>query len=240
MYSAYHRQPIDPRVVAELQALRRSVAGSDPTAVADITRRAAADMVTGIVLADGVVTSAEEEGFQRAIDVAEVPQEVSLADLVGVSGNNLLAAGRLADGRPVEGPVSAVRLDAGEMGIVEVPAQVLKEERQAKWTSNSVSIPLGKGFTYRVGTGRAKVSTMGLVVDDEGLIAVTNRRLVVKGQRRREELTGKTLADVDRSGAVLRLWKTRRTTPIIVRVPDRDEIPEVVTAAIAYMAGWAD
>jgi Short C-terminal domain len=89
----------------------------------------------------------------------------------GLSGNN---------------PPRAITPQRGELEYSAYPARLARYKTFTSWQggSSGVSIPLGHGFRYRVGSysGHA-VSQEKLVVIDQGKLALTNQRVVFVGQK---------------------------------------------------------
>ena len=106
----------------------------------------------------------------------------------------------------------------------EIPASLMKEvvHREFRGGSQGVSVPLGKGFRYRVGgfRGRSVVTGTSIEPADNGLLSITSQRTVFQGSRKTQECRYDKLVGRDTYTDALQLNVSNRQTPSMYGVQD--------------------
>jgi hypothetical protein len=178
---------LEPTEMQALEAQRRSMA-LDPAAVHRMHVEVVAHLVRS-VLSDGLVTMEEIQavatvGSLLGVQWAELPpnlvQTLSIAQMV-----MNISIGQLPALPPA---ASQLRQNPGEVVHGEVPVQILDEKvvrREYRGRSSGMSVRIAKGVSYRFGSTRGhSVPITAVVPIDQGMLSITNQRVVFIGQKK--------------------------------------------------------
>ena len=185
------------------------------------------------LLADGVFTDEEDHRLNELIPTLGLTWDVvgakcpDLADRIAIARAN---AGRL----PIVSGAGLLVKD-GEVVHAQYPASLMKEVTLREWQAGSqgISIPLGKGFRYRVGTTRGHSVVVGtqIQVADTGTLSVTSRRAVFAGTRKTLEFQYGKLAGLKVYSNAIQLNVTNRQTASLIVVTNGEVVAAHINAA---------
>jgi zinc-ribbon domain len=200
--------------------------------------RAALKAFSDRLLADDVLSAAEESRWQAVGDALGVTQaDLALPELEGLLVHLMIA--RINDGRLPEVAADQARLmvKRGETVHLETPAALMKEvvDREFRGGSRGVSIPIAKGVRYRTGSFRGKSVVVGSHMEtaDTGIVSVSSKRVVFLGSRKTVDTPYAKLAGLDAFSDGIRIHASNRQTAPLYRIPIGGE---VVAAAIQAAA----
>lgn len=115
-------------------------------------------------------------------------------------------------------------LKRGEEAYGSFSVSLLKEHaiREFRAGTSSVSIPLGHGVRYRIGgiRGRSVVVGTEQLVEDTGLLTVTNQRVVFTGRAKTLEFRNDRLIGLEQFTDGLRLNVSNRQTASLFKLSE--------------------
>jgi hypothetical protein len=157
---------------------------------------------------EGVVSI---DGFQHFVEFVTA-HRIDLASFPDVRTEVRL---RLAQGGVfLPSEHTTLILKGDEASVLDTPVRLLKEvaDREYVGGSRGFSIPLGGGVRYRAGAVRGHVVTIGShwAVADEGMLTVTDRRVVYHGGRKTLEFPYSKLAALNVYSDAIDLGVTTR------------------------------
>jgi hypothetical protein len=228
----------DPAWVRQLparldQIKARAMEANLPTKDYDRLRAGLVGPTIDAVLADDLLSEAEEAALFESLDRMGVADEVLHAN--GGAILDRLMVAKVNDGRlpTIEDP--HLRSQPGEIVHLETSAQLIKALAVREWQSGSrgVSFRIVKGVTYRTGATRGKMVTVGssLEIADAGALSVSNRRIVFTGQAKTLEFRFDKLAAMELFTDGVRLGVTNRQNASIFSLDHVDAFAAVVNAA---------
>jgi hypothetical protein len=187
----------------------------------------------GVLQVDGMgkvfVYMAEHTEFREAIMLdLFVPMQLALAQ-----GGRFLNAEFLSAG------TTSLMLREGERALYDAPAYLLKEvvDREARFISQGISVPLGHGMRYRIGMGTARPVTLGShwTDADEGALTLTDKRLVYHGRRRTLEFRLDKLASLAVYGDAIAIGVTNRSGNSHFRVGTPEFVAGLIQGAVSHL-----
>jgi hypothetical protein len=228
----------DPAWVLQLparldQIKARAMEAKLPTKDYDRLRAGLIEPAVDAVLADDLLSEAEETALFEALDRLGVTDEI-LHSNGGAILDRLMVA-KVNDGRlpAIEHP--HLMAQPGEVVHLETNAQLMKVVAIREWQSGShgVSFRIMKGVTYRTGVTRGKMVTTGSTVEvaDAGALSVTDRRIVFTGQTKTLEFRFDKLAAMELFSDGVRLGVTNRQTTSTFTLDHVDSFAAIVNAA---------
>ena len=129
-------------------------------------------------------------------------------------------------------------LKKDETPLLEAPVQLLKEvtDREFRGGSRGVSVPLGHGIRYRVGSARGHMVTVGShwATADSGLLTVTDQRIVYHGARKTLEFAFSKLATLNVYSDAIDLGVTSRQSTSTFGTGDPELIAGIIHAALSH------
>lgn len=187
------------------------------------------------VIDDDVLSVEEEEHLHRLGDVLGTPVQAmehknyELFEELVIAGIN--------DGRFPHLPNPGMMVKRGEEAYGSFNAALMKEQavREYRSGSSSVSIPLGGGVRYRVGGTRGRSVVIGteLVVQDTGLLYVTNQRVVFAGSAKTLEFRNDRVVSLEQFSDGLRLSVSNRQAASLFRTTSPSVAAALITASIS-------
>ena len=196
-------------------------------------RRSLLEGATEIVLADDRLTAPEEASFDAALTKLGVTAGTMEELVPGLAGRLVVA--RVNDGRlpVIDNPRLLAR--PGETVHLETVAQLTKmvAVREFQAGSRGVSLRIMKGVSYRVGSMRGRMVTVGseLRIADEGILSVTDRRIVFSGSAKTLEFRYDRLVSVELYTDGIQFGVTNRQTPSVFRLGHVHAVAAVINAA---------
>jgi len=234
--------------------LKQLVSGGSPTALAPALKETAAQTwYTGLelqrlalreindfaqtALADKVLTDEEDHRLGELVPVLGLTWE-SILTTYPALGDRLVIASANAGRLPTVVDAQLL-LKNDEVVHAQYAASLMKEVTLREWRSGSqgVSIPLGKGFRYRVGTTRGHSVVVGtqMQVADTGTLYVTSQRAVFTGSRKTMEFQYKKLANLAVFTDGVQFNVTNRQTASLFTVRNGEVVAAIVNAAVQRM-----
>jgi hypothetical protein len=203
---------VEPEGLAGLQRILGLEAATAAAAHLDAYRQVLAEAVADHILTAGEEAALEEARIRLGIPAAEIAQELALLGRFG-----RLRAARAGQLAPVPAPVP---LQRDEVCYYTAPGRILKER-------NLRSFQQG-GMRYAV---------RGLIVDREGTLLVTNRRvLLVHGGTTAVRLGTILQIEADPQQNVLSLTRDSVAAPLLLTTPDA-MLAGAVLSALVERAG---
>jgi len=228
----------DPAWVTELparldQIKARALEAKLPTKEYDRLRASLIGPTIDAVLADDLLSEAEEAALFESLDRMGAP-----ADLMQSNGGAILdrlVVAKVNDGRLSSIDDPHLMAQPGEVVHLETNAELMKVVAVQEWHSGSrgVSFRIMKGVTYRTGATRGKMVTVGSSLEavDAGALSVTDRRIVFTGGSKTLEFRFDKLAAMELFSDGVRLGVTNRQTTSTFRLDHVDSFAAVVNAA---------
>ena len=180
----------------------------------------------GVISPDGFRDFVEFVGA-HGIDLASAP-EISKEVRVGLAQGGAFL--------PSDG--TALILKKDEVSLLDTPVSLLKEvaDREFRGGSQGVSVPIGGGMRYRVGAVRGHMVTIGShwTVADEGVLTVTDRRVVYSGGRKTLEFPFAKLATLNVYSDAIDLGVTSRQSTSSFGTSNADLIAGIIHGAITH------
>lgn len=190
--------------------------------------------LAGRTLEDDLLTAQEEEELAAAADALGLDFQ-SLLDTAPAVTKHLVIA-QANDGRLPVLDDPALMAKPGEQVHLEVPAALMKEvtHRELRGGSKGVSVRVAKGVSVRTGAARGRVVVTGTSLEaaDEGVLSVTDRRLVFRGARKTQESRYDKLVGLEVFTDGLRVAVSNRQTPSLYSLPDGEVAAAYVNAAV--------
>jgi hypothetical protein len=122
--------------------------------------------------------------------------------------------------------------------LYSCPAYLLKEviDRELRGSSQGISVPLGHGVRYRVGSARGHMVTIGShwTDADEGALTLTGKRLVYHGERQTIEFPLVKLATLNVYGDAIAVGATNRKTNSHFRVGTPELVAGLIQGAASH------
>jgi hypothetical protein len=129
-------------------------------------------------------------------------------------------------------------LKKDEAALLETPVHLLKEvtDREFQGGSRGISVPLGGGVRYRAGAVRGHMVAIGThwAVADEGLLTVTDQRVVYHGGRKTLEFRFSKLATLNVYTDAIDLGVTSRQTTSSFATEHADLIAGTIHGALNH------
>jgi hypothetical protein len=183
------------------------------------------------LLADGVLTEQDEERFMALLKHFDMDWN-ELASLFPAVHEDLIV-GKVARGWMPESLGTRLLTKRGEVVHFETSASIIKEVVEREWHggTSGFSIPLGKGFRYRVGSVRGKSVVVGshLSVEDSGVFTISSQRIVFTGQKRTIDVPFGRLASIELFSDGVRIHASNRQRPVLFRVGS----PQITAAIVS-------
>ena len=202
-----------PRAVEEARALWRS--GKFDSIRVGVLVAAIRD-----VMADDTLTADEEDRIVRT--AAALGTEVQSLQTTAPDALEEIVIGKINAGRPPVLSSPPVMLNAGEIAYAAFAVDLMKEvvQREFRGGSQGVSIPLGGGFRYRVGSMRGHSVVVGtqLVPQDSGMLTVTSKRALFTGQKKTLEFRRDRLVGMEQYTDGIRLNVSNRQTASLFKL----------------------
>lgn len=127
-------------------------------------------------------------------------------------------------------------LKKDESALWNEPAALLKEvtDREFRGGSQGISVPIGGGARYRVGSMRGHMVTIGThwTAADSGILTVTDKRIVYHGGRKTLEFLFAKLATLNVYTDAIDLGVTNRQSTSSFRVSDPALVAGMIHAAL--------
>lgn len=184
-------------------------------------------------LADDILTEAEENELGEAAEAlgfefeALLTAEPAILTRLGIAKAN--------DGRlpVVDDPTLMTKSD--EVVHAEYAAQLMKEvtHREFQGGSRGVSFRVAKGVRFSTGAFRGHMVVTGTSLEpaDEGVLSITDRRLVFQGSRKVQESRYDKLVGLEVFLDALQVAVTNRQTPSLYMLGDGQVAGAYVNAA---------
>ena len=204
-----------------------------PHKEAERIRRSLIGRAVEIVLADDQLTSAEEVSFLSALEKLGVTNDT--IDALAPGARERLVVARVNDHRlpVVDDPHLLAR--PGEVVHLETNARLMKTVavREFQGGSRGMSFRIMKGVSYRVGAFRGRTVTVGsdVVIADQGVLSVTDRRVVFSGSSKTLEFLYNKLVAADLYTDAIQLSVTNRQTPSLFQLDPVHAVAAVINAA---------
>jgi hypothetical protein len=207
-------------------------------AKADEARREAAvrearSFFDGLLDGDGALTP---EGVGKLFMYTGEHSDVQSAIL-----SDLYVPMRLAlaqGGRFIAADDTSLLLHEDEKALYDSPAYLLKEviDRELRGASQGISVPLGHGVRYRVGSVRGHMVTIGShwTDADEGVLTLTNKRLVYHGERQTIEFPLAKLSTLNVYGDPVSVGASNRKTNSHFRVGTPELVAGLIQGAVSH------
>jgi len=164
-------------------------------------------VATQQVIADDIMTADEEEHLYKLSAALGTPVD-QMAQKNFALFEEFVIAG-INDGRLPKLEHPPIMIKGNETAYASFGVALMKEVtlREFRGGSNSISVPLGGGFRYRVGGMRGKSVVVGtqLVAQDTGILVVTSIRSVFVGQKKTLEFRNDKLLGLEQYADGLRL-----------------------------------
>lgn len=129
-------------------------------------------------------------------------------------------------------------LPDGETAVYDAPADLIKEVIARGWqgASQGISVPVGRGVRYRVGStrGRLVTTSAGWTAADEGRLTVTTRQVVYHGIRKTLAFPFKKTLSLTVYTDGVGLGVSSRQAASLFRVDDPDTLAAVIAAAVDH------
>jgi hypothetical protein len=184
-------------------------------------------------LADELLTEDEEDTFLEIAEALGFTQEEFATGLPGLM--NRLALGRANDGRLPVLPNPQLMTQKDEVVHGELPAALLKEVtvREFRGGGSGVSFRIAKGVRFHTGQARGRSVVVGTEVQtaDEGILSITNTRVVFLGSRKTIESKYSKLVNVKVYSDAITLGVSNRQNPSTFRVADGPFTAAIINAA---------
>ena len=182
------------------------------------------NVVTG---ADGVISV---DGFHEFVDfVGDRQLGPDIAKDVRIG---------LAQGGVFLPSETSLILRKDETSLLDTPVSLLKEvaDREMRGSSQGVSIPIGGGVRYRVGAVRGHMVTVGShwTVADEGVLTITDHRIVYHGGRKTLEFPYAKLATLNVYTDAIDLGVTSRQSTSSFGTSNADLIAGIIHGAMSH------
>lgn len=204
---------------------------------AELERKLWGTMAVAIrsVIDDDVLTVQEQNHIYRLAEVLGTPiREIESRDPV-LYEELVIAA--INDGRLPRVSAPGVLLKAGEEAYGAFGANLVRERdvRQFRGGSSGVSVPVGFGIRYRVGSFRGQSVVIGteLVTQDTGVLFVTSQRALFTGRVKTLEFRHDRLVGLEQYTDGLRLNVSNRQTASLLQLNQ----PSIAAALIQVAAG---
>jgi hypothetical protein len=219
---------------AKLEELRAAgYRAALPKKDAERIRRSIVTAAVDAALADDRLTADEEAALLAALARLGVTDDTADGEVPDL--RDRLVVARVNDGRMPVVDAPALLTRAGETVHLETSAELLKSVavREFHAGSQGVSFRIMKGVTYRVGSTRGHLVTVGseLQTVDDGILSVTSRRVVYAGGRKTLEFRYDRLVGMELYEDGIRLSVTNRQDPSLFRLRHVHAIAAVITAA---------
>jgi hypothetical protein len=218
-----------PAAVADAQTLYRASA---------LEKRLWDTMAVAVrsVVDDDILSVEEEEHLHKLGEILGTPvQAIEQKD--HQLFEELVIAG-INDGRFPRLPNPGIMLKRGEEAHASFSASLMKEQaiREFRAGATSVSIPLGHGIRYRVGgvRGRSVVVGAAMVVQDSGVLYVTNQRVLFAGRAKTLEFRNDRLVGMEQFTDGLRLNVSNRQTASLFTMTSPSIATALITATVAH------
>ena len=213
---------------------RRHKAEKAEEARREVALREARSFFDGLLDADGALTP---EGLGQLLLYAGEHSEVRSAILRDLWVPMLLALAQ--GGRFIAEEKTSLLLDEDESAaLYDCPAYLLKEvvDRELRGSSQGISVPLGHGVRYRVGSMRGHMVTIGShwTDADEGALTLTGKRLVYHGERQTIEFPLAKLAALNVYGDAIAVGATNRRTTSHFRVGTPELVAGLIHGAVSH------
>jgi len=195
--------------------------------------REAHSFFDGLLDSDGVLTP---EGVGQLFKYMGEHSDVRSAILSDLWAPTLLALAQ--GGRFIAADKTSLLLHEGERALYDCPAYLLKEvtDRELRGASQGISVPLGHGVRYRVGSMRGHMVTIGShwTDADQGALTLTERRLVYHGERQTIEFPLAKLAALNVYGDAIDVGATNRKTNSHFRVGTPELVAGLIQGAVSH------
>jgi hypothetical protein len=210
------------RKAAKAEEARREVAVRDARSVFD-----------GLLDADGALTP---EGVGQLFMYMGERSDVRSAILSDLWIPMLLALAQ--GGRFIAADKTSLLLHEDESALYDCRAYLLREviDRELRGSSQGISVPLGHGVRYRVGSARGHMVTIGShwTDADEGALTLTGKRLVYHGERQTIEFPLGKLASLNVYGDAIAVGVTNRKTNSHFRVGTPALVAGLIQGAVSH------
>jgi hypothetical protein len=182
--------------------------------------------------AEGIVSI---DGFRHFIEFVTA-HRIDLASFLDIATEARLGLAQGGVFLPSEDTTLILKKD--EDSLLDTPVSLLKEvtDREYVGGSRGVSIPLGGGVRYRAGAMRGHMVTIGSHwgVADEGVLTVTDRRVVYHGARKTLEFPYAKLATLNVYSDAIDLGVTSRQNTSKFGSSNADLIAGIIQGAVRY------
>ncbi len=228
MFWKRSRKKAEKRAEAEAQARREAAVVAEGSSL--LQSQLDDD---GVLDVDGMgkvlVYMAEQTEFgQAVISDLYVPMHLALAQ-----GGRFLAPGTFGE------DTTSLILREDERALYDVQAYLLKEvaDRQVRFVTQGISVPLGGGMRYRIGMGAASPVTLGShwTDADEGVLTLTDKRLVYHGRRRTLEFRLDKFASLAVYGDAIAVGVTNRSGNSHFRVGTPEFVAGLIQGAVSHL-----
>lgn len=191
--------------------------------------------IAASMLADGVLSEADENAFFAATEALGVDDRRMVSEFSDLADEILIA--RANDGRLMSIPDSGITLRRNEVAHAMMAAELLKEVtvREYRGGYGGYSFKIAAGVRYHAGRTRGKSVVVGsrIEVADRGTLHATSERAVFLGSKRSLEFAYPKLLEVGVYPDGLRLAVSNRKTPSVFKLYGNGEVMAAVINAAA-------